>query len=108
MISQVLIQLQKKFPYHYSIEDDHIRIVILISESLHEKEMEALDFVEELGFGFHSKTDLSPATGGIYKKWSQMEYHMGFVQEKLPPSEEKFLKRFKSLSEYERTKLITQ
>lgn len=107
MISYILRQLEKKFPYHYCIEEDYLRLVFLVSRNPSEMAMEALDFVEGLGFKFHGKKELGSdvASPG---NWVNIEYRFRFNPETLPATEAAFLKSFKEMSFSERHRFINK
>lgn len=107
MISYVLTELHKRLPYHYSIEEDHLRMVFLMGEVPTPERLDSMDFVEELGFKFHSHKKLPQSSSGPIK-WTQLEYHWKFVPANLPSAEAKFLKSFKEMSNYDRHKLVNK
>jgi hypothetical protein len=102
MIKKILKAIHDKYPYHYQLAENYLKTVFLLGESM---QMEAMDFVEEMGFKLELCTILSKAVTGP-KQWTQMEYFYRYNMKELPVKEQKFLIEFMGANDVLKRKLI--
>jgi hypothetical protein len=106
MITYILSRLKKRYPYHFSVGEDRVTMVLLMSEDLNENTLLAMDLMEELGFKLKEQKKLSVATGGP-KMWTQLSYEWVFKKEKLPKGELSFLNKYLESNSNQKREMLT-